>query len=117
MSYTTSQLATAVLQHIGVLDATETIASVDETYITDVWAAKWEEISAHGMEITYFNYDIIPNPVFLTVRDLVANEVRGAFGLPISAAEKEQEEQIILRRLRRHVSTQGSRKPVAVEYM
>lgn len=116
MSYTTAQLSTAVLQHLGVLDATETIASVDQTYITDVWTAKWEELSAHGMELTYFNYDEIPNPVFLTIRDLVANEVRGAFGIPISATEKEMEEQTILRRLRRHVSTQESRKPVSVSY-
>ncbi len=116
MSYTTGQLATAVLQHLAVLDATETIASVDSTYITDVWAAKWEEISSHGLEITYFPHDDIPNPVFLIVRDLVANEVRGAFGLPISAADKEAEETIILRRLRRHVQTQSSNRPVGVDY-
>ena len=57
MAYTTTQLATAVLQRLGVLDATETAASTDVTYITDIWAAKWEELSAHGMEITYFSYD------------------------------------------------------------
>ena len=71
MSYTTTQLATAVLRRLGVLDATETAASTDVTYITDVWAAKWEEISAHGQEITYFSYDDIPDAVFLTIRDLM----------------------------------------------
>ena len=116
MSYSTSQLATAVLQHLGVLDATETIATVDQTYITDVWGAKWEEISSHGNELTYFSYDDIPNPVFLTVRDLVANEVRGAFGMPISAAEKEQEEQIIMRRLKRHLSVQATGLPGTAVY-
>ena len=116
MSYTTSQLATAVLQHLGVLDATETIASTDQTYITDVWAAKWEEISGHGQELTYFSYDDIPNPVFLIIRDLVANEVRGAYGRPISAAEKEQEEIIILRKLRRHLSVQATGLPGTAVY-
>ena len=111
MSYTTTQLATAVLQRLGVLDATETAAATDVTYITDVWAAKWEELSAHGLELTYFSYDDIPNPVFLTLRDLMANEVRGEYGKPISASEKEQEEMIILRRLRRHVATQASGLP------
>lgn len=116
MSYTTAQLATAVLQELGALDATETIASTDQTYITDIWAAKWEELSGHGMELTYFSYDDIPNPVFLTIRDLVVNEVRGAYGSPLSAAEKEQQETIILRKLRRHVQTQASKKPVRAEY-
>lgn len=116
MSYTTSQLATAVMQHLGALDAGSTIASTDETYIADVWAAKWEEISGHGAELTYFPYSEIPNAVFLTVRDLVANEVRGAFGLPISAAEKEAEETIILRRLRRHLGAQASGLPGVADY-
>lgn len=116
MSYGTAQLATAVLQHLSVLDATSTIESTDQTYITDVWAAKWEELSAHGMGVTYFAYDDIPNPVFLIIRDLVANEVRGAYGRPIGAAEKEAEETTILRRLRRHTGTQASGKPARAEY-
>ena len=111
MSYTPPQLATAVLQRLGVLDATETADATDITYISDVWAAKWEEITAHGMELTYFSHDDIPNPVFLIIRDLMANEVRGEYGRPISAAEKETEELVILRRLRRHVATQASGAP------
>lgn len=116
MSYTTSQLATAALQHLGVMDATETIQAADQSYITDIWAAKWEELSAHGQELTYFSYDDIPNPVFLIVRDLVINEIRGAYGKPLSASDKEAEETIILRRLRRHVQTQASNRPVTVDY-
>ena len=116
MSYTTTQLATAALQHLGVLDATETIASVDLNYIVDIWAAKWEELSAHGMELTYFSYTDIPNPVFLTCRDLVVNEIRGAYGRPMTAAEKEAEEAVILRRLRRHVGVQASKKPARADY-
>lgn len=116
MSYSTAQLATSVMQHLALLDSTETIDATDQTFITDVWAAKWEELSAHGMEATYFSYDEIPNPVFLVVRDLVANEVRGAFGLPLSASDKESEEITILRRLRRHIQTQSSKKPVTVSY-
>ena len=49
--------------------------------------------------------------MFLTIRDLVANEVRNEYGSPISAQEKEQEETIILRRLRRHVAQQASGLP------
>lgn len=116
MSYTTSQLATAVLRHLSVIDAAESADSTDESYITDVWSAKWEELSSHGAELTYFPHDDIPNPVFLIIRDLVALEVQGNFGQPIDAATKEQLEQVILRRLRRHVQVQGSRKPVRAVY-
>lgn len=120
MSYSVSQLATAVMQHLALLDANEPIASADETYINDVWAAKWEEISANnsfrGEGMTYFAYSSIPNAVFLIVRDLVANEVRGAFGLPISATEKDMEEAVILKRLRRHLQTRSSEKSVKAKY-
>lgn len=116
MSYTVSQLATAVLRHLSVIDANETADSADETYISDVWSAKWEELSAHGLELTYFSYDEIPNPMFLTVRDLVALEVQGTFGQPIAPAEKEAQEQIILRRLRRHVQVQGSQNSAKANY-
>jgi len=116
MSYSPSQLATAVLQRLGTLDATETADSTDVTYISDVWAAKWEELSSHGMELTYFAHNDIPNPVFLIIRDLVANEVRGEYGSPLSASEKESEETVILRRLRRHVSTQASGHPTKALY-
>ena len=116
MSYTTTQLATAVLRHIGVLDATESADSDDVTYVTGVWQAKWEEISGAGMEATYFPYDDIPNPVYLTVRDLVANEVKGAFGMPMSVQDKEAEEIVILRRLRRHIAQPATGLPGKATY-
>ena len=116
MSYTTSELAAAVLRHLSVIDASETADSADESYITDIWSAKWEELSSHGTELTYFPHDDIPNPVFLIIRDLVALEVQGNFGQPIDAATKEQLETVILRRLRKHVQVQRSNKPVRAEY-
>lgn len=116
MSYTVSNLAAAVLRHLNAIDATESVDSADETYITDVWSAKWEELSGHGMELTYFPYDDIPNPVFLIIRDLVALEVQGAYGQPIAPAEKEAQEQVILRRLRRHVQVQGTANSARANY-
>jgi hypothetical protein len=116
MSYTVSQLSTAALQHLGILDALETISTEDADFIGDIWAAKWEELSSAGLELTYFSYNDIPNPVFLIVRDLLCNEIRGAFGLPIKAQDKEAEEAVILRRLRRHVQTPTSQLPAESEY-
>lgn len=119
MSYTTTQLAVAVLRKLRVIDAAETSSDIDSaiiTQITDAYRAKWEEISAHGQELTYWAYDDIPNPVFLTLVDLMANEVRSEFGQPMSANEKEAEETIIMRRLRKHVQVQGSGKPTQALY-
>lgn len=114
MSYTTTQLAVAVLRKLRVIDATETSSDVEAavlSQVTDTYRAKWEEISAHGQELTYWAYDTIPNPVFLILVDLVALESQSGFGQPISASEKEAEEMVILKRLRRHVQVQGSGKP------
>lgn len=119
MSYTTTQLAVAVLRKLRVIDATETSSDIDSaiiTQITDVYRAKFEELEAHGKELTYWQYSTIPKPVFLTLVDLIANEVRSEFGQPMSAEAKETEETTILRRLRKHVQVQGSGGPVAAIY-
>ena len=111
MSKTTTQLATSVLQHLAVLDATETIDSTDETYVTGVYEDKWTELSSHGNEVTYWPMDVIPNAVFLALRDLIALYVRGAFGMPISERELRIEEDQCMRRLRRHTAVQSSDLP------
>ena len=114
MSYTTTQLGVAVLRKLRVIDATETSSDVEAevlAQVTDTYRAKWEELSAHGQELTYWAYDTIPNPVFLTLVDLIANECAPSFGQPMSAANKEAEEMVILRRLRRHVQVKSSGKP------
>lgn len=119
MSYTTTQLAVAVLRKLRVIDATETSADVETavlTQVTDTYRAKWEELSAHGKELTYWPYDAIPNPVFLILVDLIANECRDSFGQPISNTDKDAEETVILRRLRKHVQVQASGKPVEALY-
>jgi hypothetical protein len=119
MSYTTTQLAVQVLRKLRVIDATETSSDVESavlTQVTDVYRAKWDEITSHGNEMTYWAYDSIPNPVFLILADLIALECRDAFGQPISAREKEIEEQTILKRLRRHTQTQASGRPAEALY-
>lgn len=116
MSKTAAQLAEAVLRELGIVDAGEDPDTEDETYVTDTYRSKWEELSAHGMELTYWPCDTIPNPVFLILRDLMMLEVMGAFGQPLPPGEKDAREQVILRRLRRHVSVQSSKRPVEADY-
>ena len=119
MSYTTTQLAVQVLRKLRVIDATETSSDVESavlSQVTDVYRAKWEELTSHGTELTYWAYDDIPNPVFLTMVDLIALECRDTFGQPMTAREKEVEEETILRRLRRHTQIDPSGNPVKATY-
>lgn len=116
MSYTTTQLADAVLRELGVVAASETPSTTDRTYVTDLWAAKWEELASHGHELVYFSPSEIPAPMFLVIRDLMMLEVQTAFGEPITPGEKEMQEQIILKRFRRHMQKQTSQTPVMADY-
>ena len=115
-TYTTSNLATAVLREMAVIAADESPSSDDSTYVTDVYAAKYAELSAHGLELTYWASDAIPAAVFLTLRDLMITEVCGAFGLPMSPEDKDQRQTVILKRLRRHTATQKSGNVIMGEY-
>jgi hypothetical protein len=113
---TESDLATAVLRELGVVDADETPDSSDSTLVIDVYRSKWEEIASHGNELVYWSRSSIPLPVFLIVRDLIMNEVRGTFGEPQLPEERDARENVILKRLRRHVATQSSGLSVRATY-
>ena len=113
---TKAELAEAVLRHLTVIDATESPDSDDEAHVIAAYEDKFQEIRAHGVNLTYWKRDTIPGEVFLILRDLVALEVMPAFGQLINAADKEASEQIIFKRLRRHVSTQSSGLPVRATY-
>lgn len=116
MSKTTTQLADAVLRELGVVDAEETPDTVDRTYVTDRYSEKYAELTAPGQDLTYWPVAAIPDPVFLTLRDLMMNEVRGAFGEPMAPEDKEAREVIILKRLRRHIARPTSGLRTRAEY-
>jgi len=116
MSKSLGELSTEVLRNLSVIDSLESPSSSDDTYVQGIWRSKWEELAGHGQELTYFAYDSIPEPVFLIVRDLVANEVAGAYGQPKPIAEKEAAEQALVRKLRRHVATQSINLPTRALY-
>ena len=114
---TTTELAVAVLRHLSVLDATqdENDADADDiTHIEDLYNDKFQELA--DMELTYWAPDEVPSAIFLAVRDLVANEARGTYGEPVPASIREQEEIIILKRIRRHVHLRSSRLPVRAKF-
>lgn len=114
---TTADLALAVVQHLGVVDASETAAdSNDATYITNVYNRKFDELASPQIGLAFWPRAEIPNAVFLIIRDLIANEVAGAFGEPVAPETKEGREQIILTRLRRHVRTDATGHPTQALY-
>lgn len=111
MTRTTTELADAVLRELGVVDAEETPDTVDRTYVTDAYAAKYDELAAPGLELVYWPEAEIPNAIFLTLRDLMIAEVQGAFGDPLAPAEKEARQSVLLRPLRRHTTIDASGIP------
>jgi len=113
---TATELATAVLRHLAVVDASETPDSADLTYVEGIYDDKWAELSAYGSEYTYWPSAEIPDAVFLILRDLISLEVRGAFGQPVSAQEREVEEAYILKRLKRHVQIPTDKLPNKAVY-
>lgn len=119
MAYTVNDLVVHVLRALRVIDPTEVIGDVEAghvTHVTAIYNAKWEEMSSHGRDETYWPRDSIPNPVFLIVRDLVALECQAEFGMPIPIETKDARENLILKRLRTHTQIQSSGRPTEAEY-
>lgn len=114
MGKTVSQLATAVLQKLTVLNATETASTEDAALISTVYSDKFAEWQ--DQELTYWSPDDIPFPLFRIMVDLIANEVRDEFGQAQAPEEKQSREITLLRPLRRHMSQQTSGLPVRALY-
>lgn len=117
MAKTETELATAVLKHLSVIGAGQNPEASEIQDVIDAYRAKYDELTAPGYEYTYWELAEIPEPIFTTLRDLVALEVRNGFGQPIEASAKELEEAVILKRLRRHVGIPSTGLPAVSEYM
>lgn len=116
-TYTVADLSTAVLREMAVLDATETPATEDSDFVAGIYAQKYAELQAPGLELVYWPQSTIPSAIFLTLRDLVINECAGAFGEPVPPETKDGRETIILKRLRRHVSKDKTGLPNRASYV
>lgn len=114
MSYGSDDLAEAVLRQMGVCDAQETPDSLDVTFVQDAYSKKLEELNGPGLELVYWTAEQIPPQVFLVLRDLMILEVQGAFGQPIDAASKMQQEEVLLYKLRRHTAEPSDDMAVSV---
>lgn len=114
---TTTELAVAVLRHLSVIDASqdETDADAEDiAHIQALYSDVFEQLN--DMELTYWAANEVPKPIFLAVRDLVANEARGTYGEPMAVDAKEAAEIIILKRIRRHMQQRSSGLPTKAQY-
>ncbi len=111
---TRAELAVAVLQELGVLDASETPTAEDSELVID----RHDELLAHLVdeELAYWAEDEIPLAVFGALRNLVINQVRGVFGEPVTAEEVEARHKMLMGPLRRHVARAPSGTRTSAEY-
>lgn len=115
MARTRQELAESVLRDMAVLDASETPSADDATLVKAAYDDKYEEWQDESL--VYWLLDEIPNAVFLPIRDLIVNEVKGAFGQPAATpAEKMAVEEALKSRLRRHVARSGTGLRTEAEY-
>ncbi len=113
---TTTELATAVLRKLSQIDATESSDDHAEakTVITDSYNDKYYEL--RFKDLAYWTQTSIPVEVFSAIRDLVALDVSGHFGQPVTPEDYESREQITLKRLRRITGAQHSKNNTQALY-
>lgn len=112
-----TELATKVLDQLGVIGAGQSAEAADVAIVIEAYQSKYAELEGNGLELVYWEREVIPDAIYLILRDLIALEVRGDFGQPVSAMEREAEETAILKRLRRHNGRPATGLPVVAEYM
>jgi hypothetical protein len=116
MAKTETELATKVLDTLGVIGAGQSAEAADIDLVIEAYRSKYAELDGNGLELVYWDPNEIPDAIYLILRDLIALEVRGDFGQPLSAMEREAEETAILKRLRRHNGRAATGLPVIAEY-
>lgn len=114
MARTRSELVSAVLREMSVIGANEEPSAEDATYIKAVYDDKLEHWVDE--EIAYWTSDEIPNAIFIAIRDIMINEVGGAFGQPIPIEDKRAREIAATTWLRRHAARHRSGLPITAEY-
>lgn len=111
---TSAQLSASVLRYLGVIDATESADSDDETYIGGVYEDVYEEMA--DKELVYWPLNSIPGPIFNAMRDLIANEVANAYGQEQRPEDQQARKVVLMKPFHRHVQKRSSGLPVKGKY-
>ena len=81
MAYTAAQLASKVAIKIGFLTPGATLATADQTIITDAYAALYDTLQREH-KVDWGPDDSIPVWAMLPIRDILASRVANDFGKP-----------------------------------
>lgn len=104
---TKAQLSKAVMEKLGLLNATDDVAAEDHAMISTRYTELMEGLEAENL--AYWPEDQIPLLVFPAVTDLVGIHCASAFGItPLNPIEIEQAEIIVKRRIRKYTVTKSS---------
>ena len=114
MARTRQELALSVMREMGALDASETPTADDVALIKAAYDDKLEQW--RDDDLVYWAVDEIPNAIFLPIKDIIANEVKGSFGEPMPMAEKMAMEDALTSRLRKHMARGTTGHRTEAEY-
>jgi hypothetical protein len=114
MTKSKTELVTATLRKIGVLDAHSTPSAADLDYVSSEYEAMHAFLE--GEERAYWPVDEIPLVVFQTMVRIMANEVAPAFGRGATLPEQESIREILLKQLIKHVARPASGAPSRARY-
>lgn len=114
MPRTRQELAVEVMRELGELGASEQPSAEDAALIKARYDDKLEQW--RDDDLVYWSADEIPNAIFLPIKDVIVNEVRGVFGEPVPPEEKILKEDILMRRIRRHIARNATGLPTRAEY-
>jgi len=111
---TKTELSTAVMRKIGLVDALETPAGEHASYIWGEYDDKLSELKDDGL-VYWTNTDAttaeIPNAIFPALVKIMGAEVMPAFGLPLDAGLLNEG----MSQLRKHLSKERSGEIIEAE--
>lgn len=110
---TTTELATNVLLHLGIIPSGATPAAVDSNYVVARYLDLYEELRDDGM--AYWTSTAIPRVVFEPLTQLMALTVSTPFGFDVTPQALEDGIAIFKRRLRRHTHKRSAEISVEVD--
>lgn len=110
---TRTQLATAVLRHLGLVNAEEAPSATDMAYVKERYDGILAEMDDQNM--VYWDDDAVPYIIYEPLVQLVALSVGTAYGIPSLAENIEAARLNYMRRIRRHTQKKSDGNSVRVE--
>lgn len=112
---TSGEFARAVLDKMGLTNATEDGSARDLAVVAARYQDVLEELRTDNL--VYWDEDAIPAEVVDALSDLVIQSAGPSFGFPLPPlAQRLIERELMVRRIRKNVTKQTTKKPLRVDY-